>query len=259
MVYLDCQDVDSAMRSLETASRLPSDLLAETMRSFDVNWDLAETDPLKTAPHEFFQLLGVNIDDLRFGFEGTYYFHGTRVIDPDSFRRDGILPLGQMIDRLWESLYMLINDEVTEADWRRCRDDLETTGGGHSGWLYRVKVPNSIHHGPYAMLVRDHLLHPKATASHDYLATPEIVEDIAQACGFGLQERFEAAATRCTIKFRTAETRDVDVEAAFWYVYTSLRGDGIGNSSLSCIDVGRAVLAEDILAIDLWHPSSPIG
>ncbi|MEY9894294.1 hypothetical protein ABIA31_007980 [Catenulispora sp. MAP5-51] len=252
MVYLDCQDVDSTVRSLATASELPAHLLVEKMPSFEVDWvELApaDVDPLVVAPRDYFQLLGVDIGDLR--FEGTYYFHGTRVIDPDSFRRDGILPLGRMIDRLWETLYELIRDDVTEEQWRRCRADLEAGGGDHDGWLYRTKVDNPVHHGPYAMLVRDHLLNPRATHSHDYLATPEIVEDIARACGFGLQARFDAAATSCTVKFRINDTRDVDVEAAFWYAYTMTRGEGIGMASLAGIDLGGCpVPAADILAVD---------
>ena len=61
-----------------------------------------------------------------FAFESAYYFHGTRVFDPATFSAEGILPLGRAVDRLWTSLYTLVADTVTDADWRRLRANLES-------------------------------------------------------------------------------------------------------------------------------------
>jgi hypothetical protein len=50
-------------------------------------------------------------------FTGAYYFHGTRVTRPDSFLRDGILPLVAILDRIWNELYELCSDQVTPEQW----------------------------------------------------------------------------------------------------------------------------------------------
>jgi len=253
VVYLDCQNVESAVQSLAEASQTADDLVVEAMQSFETNWDLAAEDPFVAVPRDFFRSLDVAIDDLR--FEGAYFFHASRVIDPDSFRREGIQPLEPMVDRLWDTLYELARDLFTEEGWRRFRANLEAGGGGEAGSDYREKVGNRLHHGPHGMLVRDTVLIPEATGSHDYLAIPEIVEDIAVASGFDLRERFEAAATSCIVKFRASRTSPVDVRAAFWYVYKGIRGEGIGESSLSGIALcGSPVPAADILAVDRVTP-----
>lgn len=57
------------------------------------------------APREILGRLNITPQD----FEGTYYFYGTGA-GAATFQREGILPLGQVIDRKWTSLHPLVAD-----------------------------------------------------------------------------------------------------------------------------------------------------
>jgi hypothetical protein len=97
---------------------------------------------------------------------------------------------------------MLVADTVTSADWDRPRTEIDAGAGGHSGHLYRLKVngPNR-HGGPYALLAREH--HLPRNGHHNYLAIPEIVEDIARCCGLDLAQRFQRTTMRASAMIGT--------------------------------------------------------
>lgn len=200
-----------------------------------------------------FAKLGVNIDDVH--FDGAYYFHGTRVLDPHAFLRDGIRPLGAMLDRLWDDLYGLCDEHVTPAQWQELRRDLEgsTPTPLHEeqgARLYRLKFDKPGLHGPYASLVRDLVVTP-ISGHHDYLKIPEIIEDIAGCLGLGLQARFEAQAASCVVKFRHHEVNRHTVEAALLYVLTRIQGQPLGDSSVYGLDCKNvAVPASDAVYVD---------
>jgi hypothetical protein len=83
---------------------------------------------------------------------------------------------------------------------------METTHSHHLAGLYRMKLLDSIHHGPYAFLIRETLLHNKVLGNHDYLALPEVVEDICTCFQetFGtsvLQSAFMDSTRPCIVKF----------------------------------------------------------
>ena len=161
-------------------------------------------------------------DIQKVAFDAAYYFHGTRTIDPRLFLADGIKPLGLVIDHLWDALHLLCADDIPADRWQAIRRELEhdrprSRSDDHSAWLYRLKQPDPAHHGPYASLIREHAVNPIG-GQHDYLATPEIIQDITGHVGGDLQAKFEAAATSCVAKFRHPEVGLHQVEVA----------DGIG-------------------------------
>src|SRR5689334_4868094 len=138
MRYLDCQSLESTVQSLAAICERDPDAVRSTMGSYEQDWAwTGPEDPVRVGPRQMLRALGVEIGNA--GWDGTYYFHGTRVIDPDVFRRKGILPLGEVIDDVWSMLYELLRDDITEEQWRGCREKIEAGGGGHSGWLYRTK------------------------------------------------------------------------------------------------------------------------
>ncbi|WP_322769053.1 hypothetical protein [Frankia sp. Cr1] len=235
------------MGSLAAAFRIHADSLVRAVSERDIETGLSgerEEEVVTT----FLSSIGVDIESVR--FDGSYYFHGTRTVDPESFFRDGILPLGQMVDRLWSTLYDLVRNEVTEPEWRNFRAELERGAGGDGGWLYRFKTTDAFHHGPYAMLVRETHLHPGAVGNHDYLAVPEIVQDIASAFGGNLRETFSAASKRCIVKFRSQEVGKPALIAASWYLYSAIRGDPAGRAGVWIIDCKGAVPPRDVVAVE---------
>jgi hypothetical protein len=253
MVYLDCQDLDSALLSFATACRRPVAAVAESITSYTP--DSAEYEPgvVASGPLTVFQLLGISGEDV--AFEGVHYFHGTRVFSSATFHDEGILPLGQILDTLWTSLYALVAGDIAEADWRRLRTDIEAGAGSHHGGLYRHKSERPFLHGPYALLAREHHLVPRP-GYHDYLAIPEIVEDIAKCAGLDLAPRFQAATTPCIIKFRTTCNAPPVLHSVFWYLHGMLHDGAPGWLSYCDYDGGgRPVPPGDIVAVELLQHS----
>lgn len=204
------------------------------------------------VPRNLLAELGVDIRDV--SFDGAYYFHGTRVLRPRAFLQDGILPLGAMLDQLWADLYSLCDSQVTPARWRTLRQELEgeTPSPLHDNqgaWLYRMKFATELHHGPYASLVRAHALNP-IEGYHDYLKSPEIIEDIARCLGLGLQARFEAQARSCIVKFRHGEVNRHTVEVALLYVLAWIHGQPLGRDSVYGVDCQGAVPPADVMYVD---------
>lgn len=83
-------------------------------------------------PRRVLERFSSDVDRLQ--FDGTCYFHASRVLDPVSFRRRGILPFPAVIDEIWETLRELA--EMTPSEWAPLRDEFE------SDHLYRNKVEN---------------------------------------------------------------------------------------------------------------------
>ncbi len=248
VVYLDCQNLDTALASFAAACQRPVATVRDAMQAYTPDWSEAGPELTAAGPRAVFRLLDITSNDI--AFEGAYYFHGTRVFDPTTFRRDGILPLGQAIDRLWSSLYALVADTLTEEDWHRLRADVETGAGDHHGYLYRLKTNGpTLHGGPFAMLNPQHHLVARE-GHHDYLAIPEIVEDIARCAGLDLAQRFKEATTPCIVKFRTTCIDNDILHAGFWYLHGMLE-DGQPGRLAQCdySGEGRAVPPDDIVAV----------
>ncbi|HEY0932891.1 MAG TPA: hypothetical protein VGD91_04025 [Trebonia sp.] len=87
-------------------------------------------------------------------FEGVHYFHGTRVLGAPRFRDEGILPLGQVIDRLRAALHPLLADKVTESGWRPLRAGIESGAGGQHDGQCRLKTERPFLYGPSNPWVR---------------------------------------------------------------------------------------------------------
>jgi hypothetical protein len=250
MVYLDCETYESALTSLAAAIRVRADQLLEAIHQHDLDPPAAYEDVYTAGPRNILATLGVDINAVT--FEGVNYFHGTRVIDPSSFKRDGILPLSAMLDRLWATLYELVSDRITRKQWDLLRQRL-TDGQSDdedAAWHYTNKLSSLTQNGPFASLICDLVRRPVFGSS--YLVTPEMVDHIARHVGLGLQQRFEAATTSCIVKFRVSAGGDPGVAgAALSYIASRARGEELDWSSHSGFDgCNRAVPPEAVVAIE---------
>jgi hypothetical protein len=198
--------------------------------------------------------VGANLELVRPA--GAYYFHGTRVIDPDDFARRGILPLDQVLESIWSTLSGLVLDFCSPDEWDEFRRSVEHEGaGGHSGDLYRHKTAEAPEPGPFAELVRATLVRPTESSTHDYLGCPEIVEDIAAcfeaAYGVDLSARFLAVATPTIVKFFAADACVGAVRSALWYAYYTVRGEELSRQSCWAFDgEGRAIPPSDVAGVE---------
>jgi hypothetical protein len=258
---LDCYDIDSTVASLAQAIGASSAELKRALRKYDdVVFEEATDDPWRLMPREVLERFGADVHSVVERFDGAYYFHGTRAIDPESFRHGGILPLDQMLEELWLTLRELAGPKTSDEDWTALRHDVETDAHGHNGWLYRHKVGSGVDLGPFGLVVREILLEPQSTGSHDYLGCPEIVQDIARcfssAHDVNLEQRFCDAAKPCIVKFRSTDLAPGAIQAALWYAYTKLRDGEITSSSNYSFDGnGQAVRPEDVLGVEIVSES----
>lgn len=257
MSLLDCENPESALASLAAAARMDAGDLRGVLtasKPSEIDWDSEEDEPPSTVvARRWLSAVGVELEDVT--FDGSYFFHGTRTLRPHSFLEHGIRPLGSMLDAIWDDLHSLSAEQVTTSQWSQMRSDLESVGrsdhrDAHSAWLYRFKTSDESMHGPYASLTRDYCLDPPA-GNHDYLKSPEIIEDIMRSLGLGLQERFEEQARSCIVKFAHARATAGDVEAALHYVHAAIHGEPMGLNAMSGVDCrGLPVAAAAVVYVD---------
>lgn len=127
------------------------------------------------------------------------WFHGTRVPAGTTFA-EGILPLGQGLGRLREAILSTLGDEAARAAVGAA---FERQDG--KSMHFRNKVDHDIHWGPYAILVREVGDHASAIGQHDYLAMPEIIDDLCEevriADGLDIRAAFEEHWVPAMVKF----------------------------------------------------------
>ena len=180
-----------------------------------------------------------------------HYFHGTRASEPGRFKREGLRPLGQVLDSLWQEVGALV-PELSDAQLHSLRADL--AGGQIGPHTYSLRVEDDLHHGPCGHLLRDVFLHPDAYASVDYLAGAEIVIDICQAIeertGLDATARYQQATTPCVVEFSVATSHfDQALAAALWYLAAGLRGERSMNGNWSYCADGEPLPAHTIVSV----------
>jgi hypothetical protein len=101
-IRLDCQDLATALVSLAALLDSSVQALTEALVTYDESRFDGTQDPERQMPREVLANLGRDIKSVRPA--GACYFHGTRAIDPQAFLREGLLPLNQVLDRIWAVL-----------------------------------------------------------------------------------------------------------------------------------------------------------
>ena len=152
----------------------------------------------------------------------------------------------------------LATGQVSAEDKAQIRKVL--TGCGHSASLYALKVHDRMHWGPYAMLVRESAFCAGDMMNHDYLAAPEIIEDICDCIrrrfGVDLLAQFREASHGCIVKFLGPPRADV-LQAALMYLWAIQHNVGMGFNSNTCFDgEGNVIPPDRIVDIEV-DPSRP--
>jgi hypothetical protein len=134
------------------------------------------------------------------------WFHGTRVEDHKLFLQHGILPKSGAREFIEPRLKELAKGLVAEGD---------------NPFSFSVIAKQGEHdEGPFASLIRDVVIHSPG-AYHNYLQSPEIVEDIAGALlgknYDALLKRFKDVTKPYLVAFR-AESQGDEISCALWYL-----------------------------------------
>jgi hypothetical protein len=164
MAILDCESFESILSSVSEIFKISSSEIRIFISKVNQkNWNH------NRFPY-FEDYLFTEISKLSESYPkpiGVYWFHLTRTWRSNKFA-DGILPLKEGINSIWLGLHKLAEVDVTIERWINFRRKVESTSTNRFADMYRMKLANSIHGGPFAMLVRDVAFIPKVFGNHDY-------------------------------------------------------------------------------------------
>jgi hypothetical protein len=173
------------------------------------------------------------------------WFHCTRVPAGTTFDA-GILPLGRVLPLLKEELLNLLENpaaklEVSEAFARE----------GGLAFHFGNKLVNSLHWGPYAIFVREVASHAERLGQHDYLAMPEIIEDLCEevmlASGLDLLPVFQERLRPAIVKFAAPAGKSAEfaVRVALRYLQSCIREGSPGHGAVWCFDGENTLVSPD--------------
>jgi hypothetical protein len=258
MKILDCESVKSTYTSLESILGVGRERMEVALENLDIEQFYAEN---PDCPLEYDRLLVSRIIDGTVSlpsFDQVCWFHITRTTPGNSFEQ-GILPLRHVIDHIWDFLYTLVDDVLSEEEWSAFRQNV---GAGHYAHLYRMKLGGRHLWGPYALLIRDIAFQPEEVGNHDYLDVPEIVEDIcicfSERYDIDLLDAYRERTKPCIVKFVDSETTDEHLLTALYYLYTVHRGDPLSMACNTCFDGGGSPIPKErILGVEYPNYSPP--
>lgn len=222
---LDCESIESTYKSLEDILGVKEFDLCQLFDSIAIYEQMHEStcnflfsyirDKTHCKPH----------------FDKACWFHATRTW-PENTYDDGLLPLNQAIDKIWDFLFELAKEQITAQEWRDFRNFMDSGSGNNYAYLYRMKLNNAkIHGGPVAFLVKQ-IAFVRNSSYVNYFDCPEIVEDICNNCSkTNLMKLYQSNTVRCIVKFvdqwaptTKAWTPEKALSTALLYVYHDHHG-----------------------------------
>ncbi len=246
---LDCETFETTYVSMQQILGIDRQDIESALVSLDIE-ALAEKHP-HVEPQK--HALSCLLEELPYIpiFDRTCWFHLTRTVPGNTFE-EGILPLGQHLDSIWQFLGDLLPTTLLRNEWPRFRRNM---GSSHSAHLYSMKVANPLHWGPHGVLVKDTAFCPRTISSHDYLNTPEIVEDICMCFqekhSFDLLTSFHKNTKPCIVKFISEDNGERILQPVANYLWSNLHEQELSTASIYCYDsCAKPVLKDRILDID---------
>lgn len=210
---LDCESVETTYNSLERILGVTRQSMEKVFQDFDIDRYYTLNPNSYDRPNELLLSKVLGSDQLDIEFDCVCWFHLTRTVQTNKFE-EGILPLNKAINLIWDFLYALVDKELPLKEWIKFK----------SGSLSRA--PKEF--GPFAVLVREGAFRWRELGNHDYLAVPEIVEDVSINFGkiykLDLLERFKNNTSPCIVKFINDRVYPGLIGRALYYLYTVYRG-----------------------------------
>ena len=254
MCILDCNSFDSTVVSLGAIFGLSRETILDTVAGFDC--DRFSQD----YPNDHRNLKEI-LPDLLSKPGGSpnvpeqiNWFHGTRVLLPDSLRK-GIYPLNEQIDQIWQDLFGLARRWVTEDEWNSFRIAVEARDGDDGSVNHRHRLGHQADWGPHAVLVRDALVNPERFEGVDYLKAPETIEDICSSFlshfAHNLLAVFQEASHPCIVKFRDRQPRPDAIGAAAAYIWCIARNESCVLCNTCYEANGRPIPRTEILDVEI--------
>lgn len=249
MLVLDTTSFNSTRRSMASILGLSQARLIGRLRDIDLE-TLDESRYLRETLWEALRLP----DSATLSYARTYWHHAARV--PVGWRfAEGILPLNVVLPRFWTLLRELVRTEHNDRQWQEFVDLVEANKFGQWSELYTGKVrdPKS-YAGPYAFLIGDHAVGWGTVGIHDYLAIPEIVEDIGRCYlqhfkSGRLMARYRKQTVPRVVTFFTHGSSPGALEHALLYLHRRAVSRGIEHHPLFTACAGQVIPFERLVSV----------
>ena len=254
MVVLDCSTFETTVASLETICALPRAKIIEIINLYDPATFSREYPQDYRTLKEVFHILLENNGAKIISPDYICWFHGTHVLNPETLK-DGIRPLNQQIDQIWEDLFSIAKEWVEKEKWTDFRNRVESTDPGDSSQKIRNRLTDKSDWGPHGVLVRDALMNVDRFGGIDYLNMPETIEDICESFSNyfaqDLLSEFKKASVSCVVKFKDNQKRPDAIGAAMNYVWCTVKNESCLKCN-TCFDGKNEILDENILDIKVF-------
>ena len=252
MSKLDCENVSTIYESLKKISGLNPREIGKIFEDIPNEPNVYYTG--STFLHEL-QNKCNNINHT-----STCWFHFTRNF-PNEKYEDGILPLSEIIDDIWVSMYDLAKAWISSSEWLSFRSVIEDENNySKSSELYRGKIDNSNNqNGPYGFLIFDIDCFNKPISEWHYLKDgSEVVYHICDAFQeiykHKLFRKYITSTKPYIVKFSWPEIDMIDVGHALSALYYFENTKKLGLDDNPCFSTrGRVVPyrnIEDIFFLD---------
>ena len=234
---LNCETIDSTYSSFEAILDLPKEKIDQTFDDFDFEKYCTENAyDGKSCGELVFNQFSMNYSDIYIPTE-IYWFHGTRALPTIKFE-DGIRPLNEIIDQIWDNLFSLASHTVSISQWHAFRSSLESDLPGEIANRYRARINNQDDCGPHGVLVKEFLLRAPELDVVDYLRSPETIEDICsvfqEKFGKDLFYLFNQASKPCIVSFRDSFHGEGALYRAIYYLYSKFKGYELDHNCNTC-------------------------
>jgi len=247
---LDCETGDSTVASLCDCFGCQEADFTDALKSINIEELYSDPDTMPEEPSEEY-LLNYIVE--KFGEPdesvSVCWFHLTRTVQDNEFF-EGVLPLSQAKDVIWDTIFSIFEGTEIEQRLRLMKEN------GVENDTYNLKIDDPVHSGPYGILVLDTAFNAEEIGQHDYLAFPEIIEDICAGYWTQYGERIfdevESALSPCVVKFQKDGAADQGaIKAALYHAYRHANGLDVTGASIWCYDgEDEPVPYEDILSIE---------
>jgi len=167
----------------------------------------------------------------------------------------GILPLNQIIDKIWDDLFKLLETDFSKEQWSSFREKLDN--GLLNCWdefVYSIKIKDDYDQGPYALLIGETFVLQREMVGEDYFDIPEIIRDICRCFDeiheYNLLEKYIINTKKYMIKFKSNQHDISDLGYAIKYKHDLIKGvleNPYVDNSFS--GNGRPILPTDIIKI----------
>jgi hypothetical protein len=241
---LDCENYDTILSSLSAILSTSENDISSFLKSLDLNEIWKNSQKEKYADEYLFEefLREFKLDESR--IIKANWFHNTRVLKGSEFK-EGILPSSLAINRL----ETLISDIVKKLKIPINKNSLQKCS------VIQNKLNSKTNQGPWAFLIRDFAFE-KTVGIHDYLKSPELIEDILH---FKYPENYELifrefqnTTVKCIVKFKTEfEFHPKRLLYVINYLYNKINGEKMDwRSNANFSNNGKIISPEMILKIE---------